>query len=145
MKWSAHLYLTNTNDGLMKRLEPTSTDKASLEKLKDTIRIRTKGVFTEAKDVVKMLASRSRSSTNIQLVESAIRKTNLRYLDNADVQRVVKLLLDMSDDARGAFLNTEPRFWVQGSYKYKTLNKPYHKPPQQMDIDDGTYMLSPPM
>ncbi|WP_421208587.1 hypothetical protein [Aeromonas enteropelogenes] len=85
MKWSAHLYLTNTNDGLMKRLEPTSTDKASLEKLKDTIRIRTKGVFTEAKDVVKMLASRSRSSTNIQLVESAIRKTNLRYLDNADV------------------------------------------------------------
>lgn len=140
MKWSAHLYLTNTNDGLMKRLEPTSTDKASLEKLKDTIRIRTKGVFTEAKDVVKMLASRSRSSTNIQLVESAVRKTNLRYLDNADVQRVVKLLLDMSDDARGAFLNTEPRFWVQGSYKYKTLNKPYHKPPQQMDIDDGTYM-----
>jgi len=140
MKWSAHLYLTNTNDGLMKRLEPTSAEKDSLEQLKNRIRIRTKSVFTEAKGVVKALASGSRSPANTQLVENAVRKTNLRYLDNADIERVVALIFEMSDDARRAFLNTEPSFWVQGSYKYKTLNKPYHKPPQQMDIDDGTYM-----
>lgn len=140
MKWSAHLYLASANDGLMKRLEPTNTDNNFLEELKDTIRKRTKAVFTEAKDVVKTLASSSRNSTNIQLVEAEVRKTRLSYLDGTDIRRVVELLFDMSDDARTAFLDTEPRFWVQGSYKYKTLNKPYHKPPQQMDIDDGTYM-----
>ncbi|WP_319784043.1 CBASS cGAMP synthase [Oceanisphaera sp. IT1-181] len=140
MKWSAHLYLTNTNDGLMKRLEPTRTDNSSLEKFKTMIRMRTKAVFTEAQEIVKTLSSSSRSSMSIQFVESEVRKTRLSYLDSEDVQRIVTLLFDMSDDARRAFLDTEPRFWVQGSYKYKTLNKPYHTPPQQMDIDDGTYM-----
>ncbi|MEN3795865.1 CBASS cGAMP synthase [Aeromonas caviae] len=140
MKWSAHLYLTSTTAGLIQRIEPTNIEKSSLEMIKDSIRIRTKSVFTEAKGVVKTMVSSSRSFENFQLVESAVRKTHLRYLDNNDIQKVVSLLCDMSEDARKAFLNTEPRFWVQGSYKYKTLNKPYHKPPQQMDIDDGTYM-----
>ena len=140
MKWSAHLYLSSSNDGLMKRLEPTREDVAFLEKLKTTIRARTKDVFEEAKDVIKMLIEMPNNSINMLFVENAVRNTFLRYLDHKDIQQVAKLLFNMSDDARKAFLSTEPRFWVQGSYNYKTLNKPYHLPPQQMDIDDGTYM-----
>lgn len=140
MKWSAHLYLSSSNDGLMKRLEPTREDVTFLEKLKTTIRARTKDVFEEAKDVIKMLIKTPNNSINMLFVENAVQNTFLRYLDPEDIQQVAKLLFNMSDDARKAFLSTEPRFWVQGSYNYKTLNKPYHLPPQQMDIDDGTYM-----
>lgn len=140
MKWSAHLYLTGSNDGLMKRLEPTKTDIEFLEELKKKIRNRIKNVFAEAKDVINTMNSIFHNSTNMMLVETAVKKTFLRYLDEEDIQQVARLMLNMGDDARRAFLNTEPWFWVQGSYNYKTLNKPYHLPPQQMDIDDGTYM-----
>lgn len=34
----------------------------------------------------------------------------------------------------------EPRFYIQGSRSYKTLNSPCITPPQQSDIDDGVYL-----
>ncbi|MBS4634982.1 MULTISPECIES: CBASS cGAMP synthase [Aeromonas] len=34
----------------------------------------------------------------------------------------------------------EPRFFIQGSRAYKTLNRPCITPPQQSDIDDGVYL-----
>jgi hypothetical protein len=34
----------------------------------------------------------------------------------------------------------EPRFFTQGSWAYKTLNRPCHTPPQQSDVDDGAYL-----
>lgn len=34
----------------------------------------------------------------------------------------------------------EPRFYIQGSRAYKTLNSPCTTPPQQSDIDDGVYL-----
>ena len=34
----------------------------------------------------------------------------------------------------------EPRFYIQGSRAYKTLNRPCTTPPQQSDIDDGVYL-----
>jgi hypothetical protein len=33
-----------------------------------------------------------------------------------------------------------PRFFTQGSDKYKTLNRPAWMPPQRMDLDDGLYL-----
>lgn len=35
---------------------------------------------------------------------------------------------------------TPPKFFTQGSCRYKTLNMPAHVPPQQADIDDGCYL-----
>lgn len=34
----------------------------------------------------------------------------------------------------------QPRFYIQGSRAYKTLNSPCTTPPQQSDIDDGVYL-----
>lgn len=34
----------------------------------------------------------------------------------------------------------QPRFYIQGSRSYKTLNSPCITPPQQSDIDDGVYL-----
>lgn len=33
-----------------------------------------------------------------------------------------------------------PKFRLQGSYAYKTLNAPAHIPPQQIDLDDGVFL-----
>ena len=35
--------------------------------------------------------------------------------------------------------NLTPKFFTQGSFAYKTLNKPATTPPQQIDLDDGIY------
>ena len=35
---------------------------------------------------------------------------------------------------------TAPKFFIQGSCRYKTINMPAHIPPQQADIDDGCYL-----
>jgi hypothetical protein len=34
----------------------------------------------------------------------------------------------------------KPKFMTQGSYVYKTLNRPCKPPKQQMDLDDGVYL-----
>jgi hypothetical protein len=33
-----------------------------------------------------------------------------------------------------------PRFFTQGCFAYRTINDPAWTPPQQMDLDDGTYL-----
>lgn len=33
-----------------------------------------------------------------------------------------------------------PKFRMQGSYAYHTLNDPAHKPPQEIDLDDGVFV-----
>lgn len=33
-----------------------------------------------------------------------------------------------------------PRFFTQGSFAYGTLNDPAQQPPQEIDLDDGTYL-----
>ncbi|WP_212631864.1 cyclic GMP-AMP synthase DncV-like nucleotidyltransferase [Pseudomonas sp. KB-10] len=37
-------------------------------------------------------------------------------------------------------LKIEPKFYIQGSWAYKTLNRPHTTPPQQSDLDDGVYL-----
>ncbi len=46
-----------------------------------------------------------------------------------------KVLMDLA----GPDAVTEPRFFVQGSWAYKTLNEPAQAP-QQADLDDGAYL-----
>lgn len=40
----------------------------------------------------------------------------------------------------GAEKQVSPKFYTQGSWAYGTLNKPAHLPPQEIDLDDGTYL-----
>lgn len=52
-------------------------------------------------------------------------------------QSLNKVLLGMDKNAAG---NVGPRFVPQGSLAYGTMNDPAHKPPQQVDVDDGAYL-----
>ena len=52
-----------------------------------------------------------------------------------------KKLVAVRSDIRSHLRKNSPgiRFRTQGSYRYKTLNRPCHPPQQQMDMDDGAY------
>lgn len=43
-------------------------------------------------------------------------------------------------DENGKPVSLQPRFWRQGSSVYGTMNTPAYTPPQQIDLDDGTYL-----
>ena len=51
-----------------------------------------------------------------------------------------EILARLSSEQKIVFHAIEPRFWPQGSTRYRTLNMPAHNPPQQIDSDDGVYL-----
>jgi len=136
MKWNINSYLANKDEGLISVLELTAAQKTYLKSLKDDSRVRTRDVFKEAKNIIRSYSS----SLNVSSLRGVIKQGELRFLNDDEQSRILDLIIAMSDVQRKAFLSTSPRFWVQGSFTYNTLNQPYSKPPQQMDIDDGTYM-----
>ncbi|MGA4475705.1 CBASS cGAMP synthase [Ectopseudomonas chengduensis] len=67
----------------------------------------------------------------------------LAYIDGARKEIREALKADLPQALRDEGLEgeiCEPRFYIQGSRAYKTLNSPYVTPPQQSDIDDGVYL-----
>lgn len=57
-----------------------------------------------------------------------------REIIRADLRRDLPRLLNLPEDC------PKPKFIMQGSKRYKTLNKPYYPPGQQADLDDGVYV-----
>ena len=139
MAWNFHQYYTNRNDGLMGKLVLTDEEKNNLKMLRKIIRLRTRDVFEEAKDVAKAV---KKSVLTPQAIQEKVAKTKIKYLSDSDQLKVVNLIHDMDDEARDEFLGLTPRFWTQGSFQYDTLNRPFQSG-QEMDIDDGTYMPMP--
>ena len=136
MSWNFHHYYTNRSDGLIGNLLLNDSESNALKVLRQKVRVRTRDIFNEAKTLV--LETRKDSSF-IHLSEK-ISMTKFKYLSMDDQKAFIKLILQLDDTARTAFSNLSPRFWTQGSFTYDTLNKPYCTPPQEMDIDDGTYL-----
>jgi hypothetical protein len=137
MNWSFHNYYANKTDGLISKLRLTQEQMVGLKSLRKTVRNRIKTVFDEAKTLAQRsdLAVLSMESFKVQ-----VQKTRLKYLDPAAQDEITRLIKNMDSSTRAAFLQLSPRFWTQGSFQYDTLNRPYFAPPQEMDIDDGTYL-----
>lgn len=57
-----------------------------------------------------------------------------------DFLRQQKLGLLSRDPLRSTALTLKPRFFTQGSFAYETVNCPAHRPPQEVDLDDGMYL-----
>lgn len=65
------------------------------------------------------------------------------FIDTArkDIRRIIKESLPEVLKSKGIKGEMrEPRFYIQGSRSYRTLNRPAIVPPQQSDIDDGVYL-----
>lgn len=136
MTWNFHRYYNDSTDGLISKLKLASEQVAMLKGLRNRVRIRTKEVFEEAKE----LAKASNAVLSLESMTARVSNTRLKHLDPQAQAEVALLIRDMDESARKAFLSLNPRFWTQGSFQYDTLNNPYFTPPQEMDIDDGTYL-----
>ena len=137
MAWDFHNYYNNSSDGLVAKLKLSDEQHSELKELRKTVRVRIRDVFDEAKSVVKTTALMSLSAFEVR---QRLANTRLRYLTPASLQRASELISSMDENQRKAFQHLSPRFWTQGSFAYDTLNLPYATPPQEMDIDDGTYL-----
>ncbi|MCH2342821.1 cyclic GMP-AMP synthase DncV-like nucleotidyltransferase [Pseudomonas sp. NPDC047963] len=136
MTWNFHRYYNDSTDGLISKLRLAEPRVATLKRLRELVRNRTKEVFNEAKELVKT----SRLTISLESITAQVANTRLKHLSPQAQAEAARLLRDMDDEARKAFLSLTPRFWTQGSFQYDTLNNPYTTPPQEMDIDDGTYL-----
>lgn len=137
MSWNFHRYYTHTSDGLISKLKLSSEQTETLKALRKCIRNRTKSVFEEAKSLVSEASNTSVLNENMK---AKVARTRLGHLSPEAQDELILLISNMSTQAREAFLALTPRFWTQGSFQYDTLNLPYSTPPQEMDIDDGTYL-----
>lgn len=69
-----------------------------------------------------------------------IRATIRAGLANWDKVTTKDQLFDRDFVRSGQAIRLRPRFKMQGSCAYHTLNDPAQKPPQQIDLDDGVFM-----
>ncbi len=136
MTWNFHRYYSDSSEGLISKLELKKSRTTKLKGLRDLIRHRIKEVFNEAKE----LAKTSNERVSLESVTIKVAKTRLKHLSPQAQADAARLIRDMNDEVRNAFISLTPRFWTQGSFQYDTLNAPYSTPPQEMDIDDGTYL-----
>ncbi|HIF9442348.1 TPA: CBASS cGAMP synthase [Photobacterium damselae] len=139
-KWSLHSYLGDDRKGLLSKLELSNDQTLFLKNLRKQARERIREVFSEAQDVfrdAKILSPDEHTQTYLRQQIKAKRSFN--HVSDEILSALVKLASNLDDEQRRAFLNIHPKFRTQGSFQYKTLNVPYCKPPQEMDIDDGVY------
>lgn len=136
MTWNFHRYYTDSTDGLISKLKLADEQVEVLKELRKRVRTRTKEVFAEAKE----LAKASNTMLSMESFTARVANTRLKHLSPQAQAEVALLIKNMEEATRQAFLALTPRFWTQGSFQYDTLNNPYATPPQEMDIDDGTYL-----
>lgn len=137
MEWNFHSYYSNQTDGLISKLKLGNEQLNALKKLRKAVRIRIREVFDEA----KVLARRNDLATvTLESFKAEVARTRLKHLPPEAQEEAAILIKNMDATARTAFLALAPRFRTQGSFQYDTLNTPYRTPPQEMDIDDGTYL-----
>lgn len=136
MNWNFHNYYNDSADGLISKLKLKNSQIVALKALRQRVRTRTKEVFEEVKELTRT------TNTALPLESFTYRVSNsrLRHLSLQSQIEVAKLLKSMDERSRKELLTLTPRFWTQGSFQYDTLNNPYFTPPQEMDIDDGTYL-----
>ncbi|OBU30147.1 CBASS cGAMP synthase [Photobacterium kishitanii] len=136
MNWNLHHYYTNRTDGLMGKLLLNKEEDERLLSLRNTIRKRITNTFEEIGAIAKDQAAFSQKSEYLYF---RLQNTKLSYLTHHNIIEASRLLNQMDKDTLKELSVLKPRFWTQGSFKYKTLNRPFH-PGQEMDIDDGTYL-----
>ncbi|MEZ8142869.1 CBASS cGAMP synthase [Enterovibrio sp. FF113] len=139
-KWSIHRYLSDGHEGLLSKLELSNSQISFLKGLRKQARTQIRNVFSEAQDIFRDAKKLSPDEhTQIYLRQQIKAKRSFDHVSDDMLAALVKLASNLDDEQRRAFLKIRPKFWTQGSFQYKTLNVPYRKPPQEMDIDDGVY------
>lgn len=137
--WNLHSFYTNRETGLIGQLKLSDEEENKLKKLRQIVRKRITKVFEEA---VLIAIETIKNNLTISAINLKLSGTFVRHLSPEDQIIVAELISEMELDTLQEFIQLKPRFMTQGSFQYKTLNKPFHSG-QEMDIDDGTYLPMP--
>lgn len=101
-------------------------------------------VFHDAPSDEDFLNAITVEETEVESLRSArdkIRRTLKDGFRNWETQiKKVELLAQIAQSIDPRTVNLEPKFRMQGSMSYRTLNDPARHPPQQIDVDDGMYL-----
>jgi hypothetical protein len=139
-KWSLHQYLCDSRAGVLPALNLSSEQTQFLKQLRKQAREGIRDLFTEVQEISK---ESSRLTLGEELTTALKRqflmKDSFKASNDQDLNDLVDLFSRLEQSQVDSFLDINPKFWTQGSFTYKTLNAPYYKPPQEMDIDDGVY------
>lgn len=139
-KWSLHDYLSDRNEGLHSKLELSQSQVAFLKSLRKQARIRIREAFNEVQRVLRTIKKLTpEDTTKAELRRQIKAQKSLRHVSDNILDTLVGLASNLTDNQLQALLDITPKFRTQGSFEYETLNVPYRKPPQEMDIDDGVY------
>lgn len=101
---------------------------------------------TDAKDGFKdnITLDESRERAPLIAARDLVRETlrqGFRNLSNAEPQhKAVLLERRYAVLAKSESFKLAPRFRMQGSFAYYTVNRPAWVPPQEIDLDDGVYL-----
>lgn len=137
--WNLHSFYTNRETGLIGQLVLSDKEETKLKELRHIVRKRITLVFNEAIAIAKEIVKNNLTINNVSF---KLQSTFIRHLSPEEQNTVAELINEMDLETLREFIQLKPRFMTQGSFQYKTLNKPFH-PGQEMDIDDGTYLPMP--
>ncbi len=133
--WNADdVLFEDQNTGFLANISLSKAQNLLLVGHKKYIREEISKTFKEISTVLKndMIAEWNFKSESVSNLFSS--------LDDSELETICKLINQLNSEQKSELLSIEPRFMTQGSFHYRTLNKPAHTPPQQMDIDDGVYI-----
>lgn len=140
IKWNLHRYLGDNSEGLLSKLELSQNQDSYLRSIRKQARNRIREVFSEAQEIFLKAKQLSPDENNQLYLRQQIKaKRSFNYARDDMLAALVKLATNLDTEQRRVFLKIRPKFRTQGSFEYKTLNVPYCRPPQEMDIDDGVY------
>jgi hypothetical protein len=123
MKFSADKLLRSEDQGFLGKI---TVDQESVTQLKEC-----RGLIRQA--IINVF---------LQLSKSLSKNSENNWVINNDLIpfELNAVMRSLSNEQKAAIKGLEPKFRGQGSFEYKTMNKPCHNPPQQIDLDDGVYL-----
>ncbi len=90
------------------------------------------------KDYLSALTVEKRKEDSLRSARDEIRGALRSALGNLTQFPREQLFEVLAQDSVPTSL--KPKFRMQGSFSYRTCNDPAHKPPQQVDLDDGMFL-----
>lgn len=123
MKFNATSLLGRSKDGFLSKITPGSSQEDELKYYRKEVRQAIRSTFAGLRQ-----AFSEKSAGQWKLDESRVPFS------------LVELFRKLDPDQIASFVSMRPKFMSQGSFVYETLNLPCHRPPQQIDLDDGVYL-----
>lgn len=99
MTWNFHSFYTNRETGLIGKLLLSESENEALKALRKTVRVRTKDIFEEAKQLVKL----TKNEISLASLREEIYSTRFKYLSASDQATFADLIMELDVNVQAEF------------------------------------------